>query len=868
MAQIRKIDVAPGVFWVEIPAAGLSILCGCPADSIKHLMRRGLVVPVERGGVACESGPNAILLSDSLIQNGAFSNLAEFPVLQMLYRQGMLLPGHPNNTGRKPLLLGAEAQVQAQMRYIHRGNYGLASERELLAAGMTRARAREEMRIKLRFAFGAIRSSEEFLDTLSVGSAPVEVRDGATVRRVAHNVFEFAYGGEAVAVDLNLPRGVGYPSPYPLAHHNIGRPYFAVVHSGDGDGWDVNRPAMSSIIVFQGEIYLIDAGPNIEHTLAALGIGVNEVHGVFHTHAHDDHFCGLTTLMRADHRIRHYATAAVRASVAKKWAALLSRPESEFERYFEIHTLKENVWNDVSGLGVRPVFSPHPVETTVFFFRALSEDGHRVYAHLADLASRRVLDRFLEDDPDRPGISRRLYDRTWKAYHARADIKKIDIGGGLIHGDAEDFAGDPARRIILSHTALPLTDRQKEIGSGAVFGTTDVLIEGTQDNIRSKAYRYLRDYLPRVRQHELKMLMNGDVITVSPETILFKCGQRRKEALLIVTGVVELLDSGRGVGTVLSAGALVGELPGFTDGPGGTYRAKTYVRALRLPMALLGAVLADNDLTGSFREQQAARVFLRDTWLFSEALSTSVQNALAESMVPARFARGEVIAFGADPAIYVLAEGGVELCYDRLLVDELRPGDFFGEGYVLFGIPCITTATARTEVLVQVIHAGVLRDIPTVRWKLFETYRQRMATIVDATGDERALFRWRREYSTGYPPQDKDHKQLLDAADKVYQALLAGRPERELEAALRRLVGFTAAHFSREIGWYKDLGFPELEYHKGLHEQLMAEIQAKAKRFLAGAEGADGEFLVFFKNWLIDHIMTEDRKFGRLLELR
>jgi hemerythrin len=44
------------------------------------------------------------------------------------------------------------------------------------------------------------------------------------------------------------------------------------------------------------------------------------------------------------------------------------------------------------GLEVRPVMSPHPVETTVFNFRVLWEGGYRTYTHLADIASFSVLD--------------------------------------------------------------------------------------------------------------------------------------------------------------------------------------------------------------------------------------------------------------------------------------------------------------------------------------------------------------------------------------------------------------------------------------------------------------------------------------------
>jgi len=58
------------MYWVEVRAADVRILCGCPEDSVKHLLRTGLIAQIEVKGVACETGPNAILLSDLAIQNG------------------------------------------------------------------------------------------------------------------------------------------------------------------------------------------------------------------------------------------------------------------------------------------------------------------------------------------------------------------------------------------------------------------------------------------------------------------------------------------------------------------------------------------------------------------------------------------------------------------------------------------------------------------------------------------------------------------------------------------------------------------------------------------------------------------------------
>ena len=219
-----------------------------------------------------ETGPNAILLSDVMLQNGTFCNLAEFPVLQMLYRQGMIIPDHPNNPGEKPMLIGLKELVEAQLHYIYRGNYGLVNREELLGAGASPELAEELLAMKLQFAFGRIRHPRELVQAVDLGAEAVELKPGVWLRRLGLNHFEFRYDDDVVAVDLNLgARRDLSAALYPGRLIGFDREYFAVIHSGEGDGWDPNRPSMSIVLMFQGTIYLIDAGPNVQHSLTALG---------------------------------------------------------------------------------------------------------------------------------------------------------------------------------------------------------------------------------------------------------------------------------------------------------------------------------------------------------------------------------------------------------------------------------------------------------------------------------------------------------------------------------------------------------------------------------------------------------------------
>ena len=724
-AKLRKVEVGPGIAWVEAPEAGLSVLCGCPADAVKSLKRQGLIVEGEVGGRRCESGPNAILLSDVMLQNGAFCNMAEFPVLQMLYRQGMILPGHPNNVGVRPLLIGTRQQVDAQLHYIHRGNYGLVGEAELAAAGIGPELRSEILAFKNRFAFGHIRHPSELLETRILDDQPILLRGGVCLSRLALNVFEFRLGEDRLQVDLTLQPGATYQPPYDLPSCRVGRDYFSIIHCGDGNGWDPERPSMGSVLTFQGRVYLIDAGPNVNYTLDALGIGVNEIVGLFHTHCHDDHFAGLTTLLRADHRLKYYATPLVRASVTKKLSALMAISEAMFAECFEIHDLEFDRWNEINGLDVMPLLSPHPVETNIFLFRALSQSGYRSYAHLADIVARDVLHGMLAK-PGEEGISQAFFERVMADYARPADLKRVDVGGGLIHGLAADFKQDKSGRLLLSHLDRPLNEEERRIGSDAPFGKADLLIASNQDYDWRDASDYLHEYFPGTPQAELAPLLNCPIRTHRPGSLLLRVGEPIERLHLIVSGTVERVITDDAGGGGFTAGSLIGEMAGLAERPASySYRCRTFVKSLMIPVPMMREFLRRNQLQDQLLARAEARSFLRSTRLCAEALSETTLTRLAQAMKRRSFAAGEMIDAGDQLAL--MAAGAVSLASTGLLIDELLVGAVFNEEQAMFGLKPHWQARAESDSEICLLPAGVIRQVPLLRWTLLEILDRRRA---------------------------------------------------------------------------------------------------------------------------------------------
>jgi len=725
MRNLQTTRVINGVFWVQIPEAGLYILCGCPEEVVKHLMIKGLIATIYQKDINFETGPNAILLSDVQIQNGCLSNLAEFPVLQMLYRQGFIIPNHPNNREEKPLLIGSKEQVESQKRYIFRGNFGLTTKKEIMETGISETLAEEMMLLKNKFRFGEDPEVDDFIDTVIVKKAPIEIKNQVFVSRTGFNQYEFSYKGQSTIINLNLNPGETYPSPYSLGNYKIKRDYFAVIHSGEGDGWNTTSPSMGSILIYQGEIYLIDLAPNLFHILRSLGIDISEIVGIFHTHAHDDHFASFPALLQSDHRIKYYATPLVRASVSKKFSALLSMDEKALSRFFDFHDLEFDQWNDCNGLDVKPMFSPHPVETNIFIFRALGGDGYKTYAHYADIISLDMLHDMVGNSPD--NISPATYQSIKKAYLLPATLKKLDVGGGMVHGQAIDFMDDRSEKIILAHTEKPLTDEQKEIGSESSFGQCDILIPGTQDYLRKHASRYLKSFFPLLAEKEVNMLLNSALVDFNPGTLILKKGEVPKHLYLILKGTVEYIDVQSGIKNNLSNGCFIGEFNLFKNqlSPG-AYRAVSHVSVLSFSFELFNKFLEKNRISSSTKDMFDRIEFLNSTWLFGGASSSVIQNQIAQTMKFMEIEKNCDV-FGLEPAgLFLIKTGEIQVSKtSNRTLETLKSGDFFGE-YNFFK-PKVTGFQFKTTQSTQiyVITDFTLLKIPIVHWKLLEIYEKR-----------------------------------------------------------------------------------------------------------------------------------------------
>ncbi|HEY5140226.1 MAG TPA: cyclic nucleotide-binding domain-containing protein [Methylococcales bacterium] len=415
----------------------------------------------------------------------------------------------------------------------------------------------------------------------------------------------------------------------------------------------------------------------------------------------------------------------------KKLSALLGIDEEQFSDFFDVKDLFFDKWNDVDGMEIMPIYSPHPVETNIFVFRVLCSEGYRTYAHFADIASLTILEGMVNDQQELPGLSQKTFERIRTTYLTPYDLKKIDIGGGLVHGNAKDFQEDTSIRILLSHCSISLTPKEKEIGSSAPFGSIDVLVKGQMEEFRRHAFAYLQANLPGVSSHDLRILINHPITLINPGAIFLKEGETSLEMLLLLSGCVEKIRTRDNIFATLSSGLLIGEDTMLDNCPSQyTYRATSFVWALQFPIALYNEVIRRNGLSDYVRRIADLRIYLNTISLFSEGLSVKVLGRIMDGATERSFQPNEFINGKDILVINIIRSGLVERTVDGKILDVLKPHDFFGEEGAILKIPNQYRLRALTETSVLQIHGELLGDIPIIRWKILEDHQHRTARIL------------------------------------------------------------------------------------------------------------------------------------------
>lgn len=124
------------------------------------------------------------------------------------------------------------------------------------------------------------------------------------------------------------------------------------------------------------------------------------------------------------------------------------------------------------------------------------------------------------------------------------------------------------------------------------------------------------------------------------------------------------------------------------------------------------------------------------------------------------------------------------------------------------------------------------------------------------------IMLWDETLDIGVEAMNREHRDILDAMNKVFDAAAAGLNGPAMMALIGRLGQITAHHFADEEKFMTKIGFPTLEAHKRVHAKLLADFAAHAAAIEKDNGTATQAFFQFLRLWLSAHIKCIDRKYG------
>lgn len=128
------------------------------------------------------------------------------------------------------------------------------------------------------------------------------------------------------------------------------------------------------------------------------------------------------------------------------------------------------------------------------------------------------------------------------------------------------------------------------------------------------------------------------------------------------------------------------------------------------------------------------------------------------------------------------------------------------------------------------------------------------------------LLEWDEKYSVGHEELDTQHKEWLRIMNELHASLVSiddQALEQVTTEALLAVIEYAETHFQFEEKLMEDAGYEDLEYHRKIHTHFHGKMNRLYDQHVGGQIVLNSQLMKTLQSWLIEHILSEDKKAGR-----
>ncbi len=128
---------------------------------------------------------------------------------------------------------------------------------------------------------------------------------------------------------------------------------------------------------------------------------------------------------------------------------------------------------------------------------------------------------------------------------------------------------------------------------------------------------------------------------------------------------------------------------------------------------------------------------------------------------------------------------------------------------------------------------------------------------------------WNDSFSVHNDVIDKQHRKLIDLYNDRHETLLHGTIEESTEVrkqTLNSLVEYIDYHFSFEEEYLKEMGYGDLKKHCQSHRNFSSKVTILQQDIISGNMVFTSSLIKLLRNWIVDHILKEDKLYSTTLD--
>jgi hemerythrin-like metal-binding protein len=129
-----------------------------------------------------------------------------------------------------------------------------------------------------------------------------------------------------------------------------------------------------------------------------------------------------------------------------------------------------------------------------------------------------------------------------------------------------------------------------------------------------------------------------------------------------------------------------------------------------------------------------------------------------------------------------------------------------------------------------------------------------------------AFFTWKDQFSVNNEEMDSQHKMFFEYLNQMFDAVQRFDKEENLGQMFEKLTEYADHHFKSEESLMRKISYPDLATQQQQHAFFISRLKEFKNSYRSKQFALPESTFAFMKDWLLEHILQEDMKYGNFLQ--